>query len=501
MKKHVVILFFPKAFGGASWNWLPYTLLHLERGLRDLGLEIILVDETRQPDYLAVLADKRGRILLAGVSSMTGHQISGGIAFSKKVREICDAPIVWGGWHPTLLPEQTLQEPYIDFVVVGQGERPLRQLVERLLDGQPVTDIRGLGFKQGGVITVNPPGEVQDINAFPRINLSLLNPNQYVFGDEPYVKRSLNYFASHGCPFHCGFCSVAVTYRRHWYHKPVPEIIEDLRFLKEHARIDSVSFDDDNLFINVDFCRELAQAMIDAKLELKWKTGAHAHAFTKNFTDADIRLLAKSGCWRIYIGAESGDQEALDLMDKRAKVEETYRFIEMLKPHGIIPRLSTMVCLPIHPERDFTLTLDMIGSAKLMDPRMQMSVFFYTPYPSTALYDRAKQMGFVPPQCLEHWAQHGVDSYTPPWAPKGAERRLRDFREVYFSTLDHQAYRKCRDPATRVMAYPVNKILYFMAWLRVKAKCYQLPIEVFFVRRLKRSYKRRLANRPLPSSN
>jgi len=122
--------------GDSTQARVPYSLLYLERALRNAGVDVVLLDQQQQPDYSTILAALSDRLLLAGVSSLTGEQIYGGIAFSKKVRENCDASIVWGGWHPTLLPEQTLQEPYIDYVVVGQGERPLRELVERLREGK-----------------------------------------------------------------------------------------------------------------------------------------------------------------------------------------------------------------------------------------------------------------------------------------------------------------------------------------------------------------------------
>lgn len=141
-RKNVVILFFANPSPGDSSQYrVPYSLLYLERALRDLRLEIILLDRQVQPDDSKLLDEKCDRLLLVGVSTRTGEQISGGIAFSKKVRQCSDATIVWGGWHPTRLPEQTLQEPFIDFVVVGQGERPLRLLIEHSRDGREPSDI------------------------------------------------------------------------------------------------------------------------------------------------------------------------------------------------------------------------------------------------------------------------------------------------------------------------------------------------------------------------
>jgi anaerobic magnesium-protoporphyrin IX monomethyl ester cyclase len=350
-KKDVVILFFPNPTpGDATQARVPYSLLYLERALRNLDVEIILLDEQQQPDYSTILAANSDRLLLAGVSSLTGEQIHGGIAFSKSVRESCGAPIVWGGWHPTLLPEQTLQEPYIDYVVVGQGERPLRQLVERLRESEIPFDIPGLGFKRDGTATVNPPAPLEDINAFPRINLGALDLKKYL-NRSRLPEHFIGYFASHGCPLDCAFCCIGKIYHRRWHHKPVAQIIEELRFLKEQVGVDSLLFEDDKFFVRAQFARELAQAMIDAKLNFKWETSAHAHIFTEAYTDGDLRLFAESGCQQVYIGAESGDQEVLDLLERRATVEETLRFIEMLS--GC--RCSPIMTYP-HPQASTSLS-------------------------------------------------------------------------------------------------------------------------------------------------
>ncbi len=488
MKKDIVVLFMGKS--SQYGLQLPYVFLYLERNIRDLGMEIILLDEALQPDYLPLLLEKRDRILLAGVSALTGDQIRGGITFSKKIREICDAPIVWGGWHPTSLPEQTLTEPYIDFVIVGRGERPFRQLIERLRDGRDISDIAGLYYKRGAAICVNPPGPLGDMNALPPINWNLIDLSQYTYEYLNYVKRCLPYFASHGCPFHCTFCSVAMVYNRHWYHKPVAQIIEDLQSLKKNANLDSVAFEDNNFLVNVNFSRELARAMIDAKLNLKWKCGAHPRIMTEKFTDEDIKLLAQSGCWRIYIGAESGDQEVLDLLNKQTKVEQTFRFIEMLEPHGIIPRLSTMVCFPTNPERDIELTIDMIGRAKLKHPSLDMEINFYTPNPGTELYEKALQKGFDPPHCLEDWSKHTWENFSPPWAPKGSRKRVEMFKNCYFHMMNPYLYRIIDNPVLRAMAYLFNKCVFPLAWSRFKLKFYRLPVEAIVFTALVSGYKK-----------
>jgi radical SAM superfamily enzyme YgiQ (UPF0313 family) len=484
--KDAVILFFPNpAPGDSTQARVPYSLLYLERALRDLGVEVVLIDEQQQPDYSTILDVYRDRLLLAGVTSLTGEQIYGGIAFSKKVRESCDAPIVWGGWHTTLLPQQTLQEPYIDYVIVGQGERPLRQLVERLRAGSDPSDVPSLGYKCSGNDTVNPTAPLEDINAFPRINLGLLDLKKY-FNWSRLPKHFIGYFASHGCPLDCSFCCIGEIYHRRWQHKPVAQIIDELRFLKEKVGVDSLLFEDDNFFVRPQFARELARAMIDAGLNLEWETSAHAHIFTKAYKDEDLDLFARSGCQQVYIGAESGDQEVLDLLEKQATVEDTLLFIEMLDRHGITPRLTTMVCLPTESGRDFNLTLDMLRRAKLQTRSVRASIFFYTPYPGTRLYERAREKGFVPPQQLSEWAHHTLRRFKAPWAPKGIDWDLEMFANFYLPLVDPHFYRLVRSSKIRPIVFLVNKLFFPIAWLRFKTNCFRFPFEaVVFLRFLR----------------
>jgi len=488
-RRDLVILFLPKSLARSGFlSELPYSLLYLERALRNLSIEVVLIDESRQPNYLPLLAENGKRILLAGVSAMTGYQISGGLAFSRSVRAICQAPVVWGGCHPTLLPEETLREDCIDYVVVGQGERPLRRLIECLRSGSEPSDIPGLGRKRGDSVEVNPSGMPESYEAFPPVNFDAVDLKAYVMEESGNIKRCLPYFASHGCPFHCSFCSVGMIYKRRWCPKQIPRIIQELRYLKQHADIDGVQFYDENLLVNVDFSREFARAMIDAKLGLKWRCGAHAHVFTQKFNDEDVKLLEQSGCSRIYIGAETGDQETLDLLAKESKVEDTYRFIDMLKPHGIIPRLSTMVCLPFRPDCDFDATMDMIKRAKLMEPRLEATMSFYTPYPGTDLYALAIEKGFVPPRNLTEWSKHTFFEFNAPWTPKRCRRQHSRFMDFYFPMLDRPNYLQGRGRALRILARPINRSLNRLAWLRLRNNCFVFPIEASIFLGLRNRY-------------
>jgi len=492
-KKDVIILFYPVPWPGEERGRVPYALLYLERMIRDLGLKVIIIDEQVQKNYENLIFEFKDRILLAGISSMTGYQIKGGIRFSKKIKEISEAPVLWGGWHTTLLPKQTLEKRYIDMVLIGQGEIPFKELVTNLTNGKEITEIKGLGYKRNGNIFINPPSGFVDINEFPKVDYNLIDINNYVF-KSVYSNRCIGYFSSHGCPFNCAFCCVSKVYNRRWYHKETEEVMNDLKYFKEVANIDSVTFDDDNFFVNKKFTLDLCNELMESNLNLLWDTSAHAGLFLKLFSGDEIKLLRKSGCRQIYVGAESGDQNALDLISKNTKVEDNYKFVKILKRHKITPMFSTMVCLPINPDRDFKATLNMIRKAKLNDLSLRTRIFFYTPYPGTELYEEARNKGFVPPKKLEQWASHTLRKFDAPWYKTDYRSKLEIFANFYLALVDPKFY-KLVPRKLRSIVFIINKLFFPISYVRFKLNFFKYPLEAILFLRLLRLFNKTMKTR------
>lgn len=483
-QKKVIIIFYPSPWPEGQRGRTPHALLYLERMICDFNLEIVLIDEKTTPDYEKIMDKVKDRLFLAGVSAMTGYQIFGGIKFSKYVREISSAKIVWGGWHASILSEETLREPFIDFIVKGQGENAFRELVGCLLSGSDYTLVKGLGYKQAGKSVVNGTTVLTDISKFPRVNYKLLDLNNYVY-KSAYSERCIGYFTSHGCPLNCAFCCVAQVYNRRWFNKKIEEIIEDLKYMKEAAKIDSVTFDDDNFFVNKPFTLKLCQALIDSGLNLKWDTSAHAALFLKTFSDEDIDLFYQAGCRQIYVGAESGDQEILDLIDKKAKVEDNLNFVKLLNKHKITPLFSTMLCFPFNPDRDIKLTLDMIRRSKLIDKTLRARLFFYTPYPGTMLFQKSAEKGLKPPVKLEDWADYTLRKFHAPWWTRDYRWEIEVFANFYLPLVNPGFY-KMAPKNFRPIVFVINKIFYPIAYWRFKYNKLKYPIEaVLFISLLK----------------
>jgi len=139
-----VILFFPKVQSGKHHHEMPLSILALVPELKKRGYSVILIDERLDRHALSTLERSLPDAICVGISSITGYQIQGGIAAAKFVRERRDVPIVWGGWHVSLLPEESVRSPYVDIVVRGQGEITFAELVRAIEEKKHLKEILGI---------------------------------------------------------------------------------------------------------------------------------------------------------------------------------------------------------------------------------------------------------------------------------------------------------------------------------------------------------------------
>jgi len=470
--------------GGDAYRCVPYSLLYLERVVRDLEVEVVFIDENIGQDYHPIIDSLKDKILMVGVSAMLGYQIKGGIDFSKYVRSVNqNIKIVWGGWHVTMMPEQSLQEKYIDYVITGQGESPFRQLVKALLGNKSVNQIKGLYFKENNIVQTYGKNEFVSSSDFPDVDYSLVDLNRYILQGIPYAKRTLVYFASHGCPHNCSFCALTPVYQQKWFPKPLEKVIDEFKFFKKSANIDSICFHDDNFFTKKSFSLALAQAMIDYNLDLKWEVWSHAGSFMKTFTDEDIKLFYKAGLRRVLFGAESGSNLVLNEINKNQSVEENLNFVRLLKKHNITPYFTTMICFPMNPDEDINASFEMIRKAKLIDLSLKVHVGYYTPFPNTLFYAKAVEKGFSNPQNLEAWINHTFETFKAPWYKAEYEEKFNIFLNFYVTLSNPFFFNNASRPLKEKAFLAVLNLLIFpFAYLRLKFNFFSAPVgaKLFF---------------------
>jgi radical SAM superfamily enzyme YgiQ (UPF0313 family) len=432
MQKATVTLYMPKRFRTAEHGtsqMMPVELLALAGPLLGNGFDVKIVDANVEQSPLERLLEAcRGSVCL-GISCILGHQILDGLQAARKVRDRHpELPIVWGGWFPSVMPEKFLEERVADLVVVGQGEQTFLEVVERLHKGQPTGQIPGLAVKTDGRVEFTPPRAICDLEELPPMPFSLLDYDTYQRSDPcvPAVKyfwaaarnqkwprqdiRLFWYLSSWGCPNDCGFCCSAGVTKRRWTALRPERILEELDPLTLENRIDVVGFSDANFFVHprrvMDFCR-IKQ---DRKMGFYWQASADPKTIVK-MDGAQLRTLSQSGCYCLFVGAESGAQETLDAISKRHHPDENEGAAELLVKHDIAPILSYIVGIPGEQPASVHKTLEQCRRIKSKHPNAIVTIFHYLPLPGSGLYEAAVKAGFVAPASLEGWSQLGEASY------------------------------------------------------------------------------------------
>jgi radical SAM superfamily enzyme YgiQ (UPF0313 family) len=185
-------------------------------------------------------------------------------------------PVIMGGAHVNACAKQMLADPHVDFVVLGEGERTLPELVSALGENRlaAVSGICGIGYKTRGKLIVPEHGDlIENIDALPLPARDLIDPARYTLGG----KRLTMLITSRGCPYHCTFCSIFLTAGRQFRTRSISGILHEMRLCREHFGTEIFDIEDDNF----SFDQQRATAILGAIRE--------------EFGDQGIELLAMNG--------------------------------------------------------------------------------------------------------------------------------------------------------------------------------------------------------------
>ncbi|MDD2634978.1 MAG: radical SAM protein [Bacteroidales bacterium] len=485
----VIVLFYPLVDPDRQIPNLPFSVLNIARMIDGLSLDVIIIDERIIPDYEQKLLKIKDDILLVGVSAMIGYQMVSGKKFSLFCKNVLDVPVVWGGWFVNVLPEIALKESFIDFVVHGQGEYPFRELVIAILNHKEYDKINGIGFNDSGRIVVNPQHQISDEKQFPKIDFSLIDIKKIaeINKSDHNSFGSINYIATIGCPYNCTFCCLATVWGQKTYSKDVSVILSDIKNFYENHNIRKISFDDDHFFGKRNFVIELCTRIVDENIDIEWEANAHIGTFLNNYSDEDIILIRRSGCRSIRFGAESGDQEVLTTIKKKIKVDNSFQVAELLKKHHIKFVMYIMVAFPWNPDKDFKLTLNMVGQAKIINSDLEAGINFFVPLPKTPLYAEGIKYGFKAFEDFQQIVDFIATDYSAPWWKRNYREELHDFLWLYFKYANPKHY-KSKDKKIKFINYIVNKAFYPICVLRLKFNFRKVRIDARFYFLLKRLF-------------
>jgi radical SAM superfamily enzyme YgiQ (UPF0313 family) len=383
---------------------LPLGLLCVATPLDRAGWDVCIVEEYGNRRWRTELVEAlRGECVCFGVTSMTGPQLLHAVRACQVVRQQRPGlPIVWGGIHASLLPEQTLRSGWADVVVVGEGEETFPDLVDALAAGRPLGSVAGIAYLEGGTYRAGPPRPYIDLNAQPPLSYRLIRMDHYrrrLFGMD-----HVSFNSSRGCPFRCAFCWDPVLHGRKWRAMEPDTVMDHLRRVIRDYGIRGFLFTDDFFFADLERARGVLEAVVQSGLGISISK-LQIRADTICRMDRDfLDLLVRANVRRLTIGVESGSQPMLDRIRKDMTIEQVIKANERLKPHPIVPVYLFMMALPGETPEQFAQSIALAVRLTDENPRAVKTFNVYTPYPGTELYDTTVAHGLQPPQRLEDWA-------------------------------------------------------------------------------------------------
>jgi anaerobic magnesium-protoporphyrin IX monomethyl ester cyclase len=307
-------------------------------------------------------------------------------------------------------------------------------VVKRLSNNAALDGIPGASYKDEGRIINNPDRKFEKLDAFPPIPYDMINLERHIKGYK-FGTRCLDYYTSQGCASGCDFCSEPIFCGRRWSGLAPETVVSELEHLAMTYNIDTFMIRDSDFFLNVRRLKELCALLIKKDIGVRLTSVNGRMEQLSRLNDEVWEHVRRAGIREIFIGFESGFQDALDMMNKGAKVSQIKSCIDKCIKHNIDIRGSFMVGIPgVDAGKEVRSTLSEIhkiicsygkhGRLKHMD----ILLSFYTPYPNTRLYDISLEKGLKPLTTLEDWGDFDQFDFKAPWFSGEYFDLVKDFR-------------------------------------------------------------------------
>jgi anaerobic magnesium-protoporphyrin IX monomethyl ester cyclase len=471
-----VVLFFPSYYSDEAAP--PLALIHVAAPLVEKGYDVRIVDSAVTPDCVQEVVRQAEGALCVGISMVTGPMITQGVEVARALRAARpEVPVVAGGWHASILPAQTLEAPFIDAVVKGQGEITFSEIVERYAAGErDLSGIAGSLFKRGGEVVWNPDRGYTDINGMPPRPFHLVDFEAYARKCEG--TRWILYCTSHGCPWDCSYCSNASVYGRNWKPLEPETAVGEMMELQARYRLEMIDIIDDNYLVRRDRSVEIAERLIAAGARFSYYIQTRTDQVDR-LTDEELQILAKSGLRRIFFGLESGSTKVMRSVNKRLDFETVYRTAERCGKVGIRPSFNLIFGLPAEEEEDLRDTLAVVDRVGRANPEADFFTNIFSPYPGSPIWPLALERGVREPKTLEEWADFHPKIQVLPWLEGDRHARIQRIRD--YIRMGYSARQMVFTAPTgwRGLA---RTALRAIARLRLRLMWVRFPVEVWALR-------------------
>ena len=443
MSKKVILVYTELGFAGSYVVHPPISLVYISTKIVLIpDLEIEILDCRIQKDWKEILQNRiqEEDILLVGFFVMSGLQVFKAYEVSDCIKGMdIDIPIVWGGPHPTILPEEVLNYDVVDYCVRGFGTDAFTELVKNLLsNSKNFENVPNLCYEKDNE---NHIGNIND--AYEKINYKdlpyhLLDPiiESYYIGTK---SRAFPIYTAFGCPYQCNFCITPIWFEnsnKKWDPLPAKEVVDHIEFLRNKWGVEFFYLWDDDSFVAPSHFSGIASELLERKIDIQIGVRGIRANEVERMKPHDFKMLEKVGVSFLHIGVENGSQRLLDLMEKGITVEQAYSANKKLAQYkNISPMYNMLIGIPTETIEElretglFMLHLSEENPNCIIHPPNML-----IPYPGGEAYNLAIKEGYVPPNSPEEWRDMDQEGeIDQPWYTKQTLRYIEMLRVAAYS--------------------------------------------------------------------
>ncbi|SHI48261.1 B12-binding domain-containing radical SAM protein [Flavobacterium terrae] len=338
----------------------PLGLLYVSGYLKSKNIDNDVFDSTfsNQKTQLDFILEKRPKVICIYTNLMTKIEVIKLMNILKS--EKYNYPkIILGGPDVTYNIENYLKAG-ADYLVIGEGEETTFELYQAIINQTNLKGVDGIAYLENEqIIQTNPRTKIKDLSELPLPNREAIQMQRYLdTWKNNHGQSSMTISTQRGCPYTCKWCSTAV-YGQSYRRRPANLVAAEMKMLKQNYNTDAIWFVDDVFTVSHKWLQEFKDEVLrqDALVPFECITRA------ERLNDEILGLLKEIGCFRIWIGAESGSQKIIDLMDRRVDVDLVKEMIQKTNSIGIETGTFIMLGYPGETKEDINQTIKYLKEA------------------------------------------------------------------------------------------------------------------------------------------
>ena len=386
----------------------PMGLIQIAAVLEARGYRVRIIDANVLGLYPADIVPLVKETDVIGLTAMT-PTVSRAIETAQEIKKVHpDLPVVLGGSHATLLPEETMAAaPSVDYLVRGEGEESFIRLLFALEHDEPPDDIGGISFRRDGEVIHVPQGEgMTEVDSLPFLAYNLIPLERY--RPHPPHGRALPFavlITSRGCPYNCAYCSKPVFGRKFRAQSP-GRVVDEIESLHNKYGVREIAFYDDVFTLDKERAYGISEELLSRGLNVTWSCETRV-----NLVDRELlAVMKRAGCYSISYGLESGSQEILDVINKNTTLEQAEEAVRHTREADIAAIGYFMVGSPGETPETIRQTIQLAKRLKLDFAQFSIT----TPFPGTELYSLYLKSGGSPDIPWEDYVYAGSGEGSAP---------------------------------------------------------------------------------------